>query len=165
MLQTLFTHILVVHVTAAVVGVVAATITDYWYILRNQKIEQRRYFFHVSNLLYAALFLIYLTGILLIIAKPEVLHSPPFLVNMGLVFLITINGFILHYRIYPKLQYRINLMKQAIFSGSLSVVSWYAIIILASTKNLGYNLLHFAIAYVIVLLAMYFIALSIISNR
>ena len=177
MLEIIFTKMLVIHVIAVMVAVGTVTVTDYLHIigLNSRRLEKKTLFVfpHLSRLIVIALTIIYATGIGMVIAKPEILQSSLFWVKIFLVLLVTINGFILHNKIFPKIEKRIkenksnnlSLIKQAAFFGSLSIVSWYGIVVLAMTKNSGYTPLQFIIAYFIILIIAYFIAVYIEKRR
>lgn len=104
--------------------------------------------------------------------KPQVLGNPLFLVKTGLVLVVTINGFILHKYIFPEVQKEVKkkhlstiAMQSAAFFGSLSVVSWYSIVILATTKNLGYSVSGFLLTYFLALIIAYLSAIRIEAKR
>ena len=168
----LFVVALVAHILAVMVAVGTVTVTDYLHILglRNARLEKESLFVFpsLSHLIRFCLFVIYITGILLVIGKPELLQSSLFLLKMFLVVLVTINGYILHHTILPRVResirkktHDLGLLKQSAFSGSLSLVSWYAIVILALTKTLGYTWFVFLGAYIAGLIIAYVIALYI----
>lgn len=158
MLETYSAYILVLHIMAVMVAVGTVTVTDYLHILgiRDPKLERRSLsiFPYLSRLIVMSLFFIYITGTLLVINKPELLMSPLFLTKIALVVVVTINGFILHHWIFPDVEKRSRTgkyskaqIKKAAFFGSLSVVTWYAIVTLSITKTEGYGVIDFLIVY------------------
>lgn len=176
MYEALYTPSLIFHIIAVMIAVGTVTVTDYLHILgiRDPVLERRTLFVfpHLSNLIRIALAAIYITGVLLAIAKPSVLSSPLFWTKVGLVVIVTINGFVLHHKIFPRIEHGIkhssypeNLIKMAAFGGSLSVVSWYAIVILATTKQLGYSPLLYLAIYCACIAVAYFVAIHMEMKR
>ena len=172
MIESLFTQMLVLHIIAVMVAVGTVTVTDYLHILglRDPRLERKSLFVfpHLSRLIVGALIVIYFTGAYMVAAKPQVLQSELFWVKMFLVFLVTINGYFLHHAIFPKIEHGVknnkfsmSILRKAAFAGSLSVVSWYGIVILALTKDTGYSALQFVIFYLAVLVIAYFGAMKI----
>lgn len=170
MFEIIFAKLLVTHILAVMVAVGTVTVTDYLHILglRDPKLERRTLFVFplLSKLIIIALTIIYVTGALLVLAKPSVLENPLFYLKTFLVILVTINGVILHRYIFPKIEkgikkkkYPDKLLKQAAFAGSLSIVSWYGIVVLAITKDLGYSVLQFSVGYLISLFIAYSVAI------
>ena len=164
------TNLLILHILAVMVAVGTVTVTDYLHLLsiRDPKLEKRILFVfpHLSNLILGALFIIYVTGLIMLYISPHFLSYPLFQLKAALVLLVTINGFILHKHIFPKIEkgtklkdFTCKLIKKAAFSGSVSVVSWYSIVILSITKNAGYSIGQFLIAYSVTILIAYYVAL------
>jgi hypothetical protein len=155
---------LVFHIIGVVIAVGSATIVDYLHLvgLRRANLEKGlvRIYPHISRLINISLVIIYLSGIALLIQKPELITSPLFLTKLILVIIVTVNGFYLQRAVSPQLDKCVikgnkycttNVLYSSAISGSISIVTWYSILILSLTKNLGYTLTHFILAYVIVL--------------
>jgi len=165
--------IILVHILFVVVAVGAVTVVDYLHLvgLRKKKIEKNlsEIYPKLSTLINFSLFLIYLTGIFLVYKKPELLSSPLFIVKMFLVLLVTVNGIYLQKKVSPNLNLCVIkgtkycskgvLYSSAIF-GSISIVTWYSILILAFTKKLNYTpwqflIFYFSILIIVILTSIY----------
>lgn len=176
MIEYAFIAVLVLHILAVMVSVGTVAVTDYLHMigLSNPKLERRTLFVfpHLSNLIWICLFFIYVTGFSLAYMKQEVLSNPLFWVKMGLVLLVTINGYVLHKFIFPKIEHHVknhsfnkSTIKKAAFGGSLSIVTWIFIVILSITKNLGYTVEQFVAAYLLALIIAYTFAVNFESTR
>ena len=176
MFELLFTKVLVIHIISVMIAVGTVTVTDYLHILglRNPKLERQTLFVfpHLSNLIRLALLAIYITGTMMVLARPEILSSPLFWVKLTLVGIVTVNGFILHHVIFPRIekgikkkQYSTQLIRIAAFGGSLSVISWYGIVVLALTKNVGYTPLTFILFYILAAAIAYIVAVHIETQK
>lgn len=176
MIEIAFTITLVIHILAAMVSLGTVAVTDYLHMigLSNPKLERRTLFVfpHLSNLIWICLVFIYTSGFALAMMKPSVLDNPLFWVKFSMVFLVTINGYILHKYIFPKIEHHVrtqtfnpSIIKKAAFGGSLSMVTWIAIVVVSITKNTGYSPAEFIASYFIVLLIAYTIALNFEAKR
>lgn len=162
--MVMYEVVVLFHVLAVIVAVGAVSVTDYLHLvgLRRKKLEKqlKDVYPNVSRMIHFALMVIILTGILLVMQKPSLLESTHFILKMCLVVVVTVNGIFLQKVIAPNLDLCVlkgtkycsqNLLYTSAISGSLSVVSWYAIVVLAFTKSLGYTPLQFIFVYAIVL--------------
>jgi len=176
MFEILFAILLVLHILAVMVGVGTVTVTDYLHILgiRDRRLEKRSLFVFpiLSNLIFGSLVLIYITGIIMVLARPTILESSLFQLKVALVFIVTVNGYILHHFLFPKIRNAVQigdhsekLIKQAAFGGSLSVVSWYSIVVLALTNYLEYTVWQFLIIYAGALVVAYNVAVYVETHR
>jgi hypothetical protein len=167
-----FTLTLVTHIIAVMIAVGTVTVTDYLHILglRDPILERRTLvvFPHLSNLIRISLAIIYVTGAIMVILNPTILTSLLFWTKLLLVLIVTVNGFVLHHKVFPQIEHGIKnnhypptLLKIAAFGGSLSVVSWYGIVILAMTKEIGYEPLMFFLLYIIGVAVAYMVAIHI----
>ena len=153
-----------IHVLVVIVAVGSVTVTDYLHLigLRKKRLERqlKNIYPKLSNLINVALIMIYLTGGYLVYLNPVLWTSSLFLTKLGLVFVVSINGLILQKIISPNLDLCVmegrkycspKVLYTSAISGSISVVTWYSIVILALTKNMGYTVNQFLISYLIVL--------------
>jgi len=175
MFEIVSTAVLIAHILAVMVAVGAVTITDYIHILglRSHRFEKQSAFLFplLSKLIITCLVAIYGTGALLVWFNPSILENATFWLKLFLVLVVTINGYILHHLLWPKIKrsmmtgvYPERLLKPAALAGSVSVVTWYAIVILALTKTTGYSALHFFFVYLLALAVAYMTALYVESH-
>ncbi len=169
MLELLYTKALVIHILAAMVGVGTVTVTDYLHVLgiRDPTIERHAHplFPLFARLIVIALLLIYITGIVMVLAKPALLSSTLFRTKLLLVIIVTLNGFWLHKKVFPMIEAceerghcPRNIVYIAAIAGSISIITWYAIVVLAITKSLGYHPLLFLLLYAIAIAIAYTVA-------
>ena len=164
-MDLIFTITLVFHIIGITIAIGSATLTDYLHLiaLRKSSLEKGivKLYPYISKLINYSLILIYTSGIILVMLKPELLQSPLFIIKFLLVLLVTINGIYLQKIITPQLERCVikgnkyctsNVLYGSVIGGSISIVTWYSILILALTKTLGYTLTQFLTAYVIVLI-------------
>ena len=121
------------------------TVTDYVMLKAMKKADFRPTVInvipHLSKIITVCLIALYATGLLLLTQKIGLLSSPVFQTKLGLVLLLTVNGFWLNLRISPAIrklwganaQARIPkpLLWQARLSGAISVVSWWGAFFMA----------------------------------
>tara|TARA_Y100000310_G_scaffold295299_1_gene326512 strand:- start:1821 stop:2369 length:549 start_codon:yes stop_codon:yes gene_type:complete len=156
---------LVFHIIGVAVAVGSATIVDYLHVigLRRSSLEKGlcKIYPKISILINLALILIYLSGFVLVYQKPELLESNLFMLKVLLVIIVTINGLYLQKIISPELDKCVLkgnkyctsfVLYGSAVSGSISIVTWYSVLILSLTKNLGYSLQQFFVSYLIVLI-------------
>jgi hypothetical protein len=160
-----------VHFVGFIIGLGAATSTDYLFFkfLKDLKISkaESKVLKMMSNLVWIGVFIFTFSGVGLFYGKwQELIYSDSFLAKITIVLIIIINGTILHYIISPhltKLSFRKkhkkeemhNLRLKAMLSGLTSLLSWYYTLFLALNK--GYNLKYSVIMglYIILLLLGY----------
>jgi hypothetical protein len=161
-----YTISLVLHIFGVIVAVGSATIVDYLHLIGLKKRNLEKSFVkiypYITNMINFSLFLIYITGIILLTQKPSLLSSPLFLTKLGLVLIVTINGIYLQKVVSPNLDSCVIkgtkhctkfVLNSSAISGSISIVTWYSIVILSLTKNLGYTTTQFLTTYVIILIS------------
>jgi hypothetical protein len=164
----------VIHIISATVAVGSATIADYLHLvgLRKRSLERKLadIYPYVSRAINLSLAVIYLTGIVLVTLNPSLLKSSIFITKIVLVLIVTINGIYLQKSVSPHLDKCVlkgtkyctpNVLYSSAISGSISIVTWYSILILSLTKNLGYALTQFLAAYITVLIATILIAYTV----
>jgi len=162
----------IIHVLAVIVAVGAVTVVDYLHLvgLRKKKLEKqlKNIYPSLSRLVSAALAVIYLTGIYLVYNNRILLESSLFLTKVALVVIVTINGIYLQNKVAPNLDLCVlkgrkycssSVLYSSAISGSISIVTWYAIVILALTKTFGYTHLEFLTSYMIILILVIITAL------
>jgi hypothetical protein len=167
-----YSILVVIHVLAVIAAVGTVSVIDYLHLvsLRRKKLEKQLVSIYprLSRMVNYSLALIYLTGISLVYLNKELLSSSLFLTKIFLVLIVTINGIYLQRKVSPHLDLCVlkgtkycssGVLYSSAIGGSLSIVTWYSIVILSMTKNLGYNFLQFLIAYFSVLLIVIFVAI------
>jgi hypothetical protein len=172
-----YTATLVFHIIGVIVAVGSATIVDYLHLisLRKVKLEKGlvKIYPLISNLINASLILIFITGFILVNINPELLNSPLFITKLILVLIVGSNGLYLQRIVSPQLDKCIlkgtkfctkKVLYSSAISGSISIITWYSILILSMTKNLGYSLNNFLTAYFLILLLVIGISLYIEWN-
>lgn len=171
-LESLFLPLLVTHVFAAAIGIGGITVTDILFLrfLQDLRISKKEEEVMVTmgQLILTATAILIVTGLGLYIPKAEILHtSAPFLLKMSITLVLTVNGLLLHAIITPRLITMGRLRdtgkpvaaqrhwhQWAFCMGAVSVVSWYAVFLIASLKaHLFYSFW--------ILLAMYLVVLTI----
>lgn len=170
----------VVHVVGAVLGAGAATVNDVLFLRAiGNPIEGEAYKRYASTLS-----LIAWTGILLLIVsaiafwwiKPEILHSQKILVKIGLTALVTVNGAVMGVLLIPrihalqqddwknaaKLQWAV---KPGALLGSISIVSWYALILLGAIGRTGWTAAQIIPWYASALIVVWIVGRVIVGRR
>lgn len=155
---------LVVHILAGMVAVGSATLVDYLHLvgLRRKTLERGLVSIYplVSRLINVALVFIYVSGIGLVYLNPSLLGSSLFLTKVALVLIVTVNGIYLQRAVSPHLDRCVlhgtkyctsEVLVSSSVSGSISIVTWYSVVILSLTKTAGYSASQFIIGYLLVL--------------
>ncbi len=143
----------VLHLFGVTIGVGAATITDIFFFrfLKDYKIseEEASLLKILSNVIWAALGILLLTGVLLFLPKSEtLLASGKFLTKMTAIAVLIANGFLLNIVIQPRLA-RISfneehdhmpgelhhIRKLSFALGAISLSSWYFIFVLGALRG------------------------------
>ncbi len=145
--------VLIVHILGAMIGIGSATVTDYLHLksLKNHRLERTLLGIYplLSGLIIASLLVIIASGFILVWIEPELLGKSLFRLKMFLVLVLMVNGYFLRTCIYPHFRSDVlhnhpkedakSLMYSSSITGSISIVSWYTIFILAATKSYGYS--------------------------
>jgi uncharacterized membrane protein YbjE (DUF340 family) len=144
----------IIHLFGFAIGLGGATIADtlFFRFLKDLKItkKEKDTLSIVSGMIFAGLFVLYLSGTALVLSDPEdYLNSSKFLTKLFIVIVITINGVILHKVISPKLMHihwhvgqeanQRHYKKLAFACGAISVVSWYTAFILGAIHSIPIN--------------------------
>lgn len=153
-LRDLKEYIVIAHAFAAAVGVGGATITDVFFFrfLKDSKISAREanVMRILSEVIWAALLALVITGLLLYIPDAARLNqTPKFLVKVIAVAVLIANGVLLNLYLTPKLTKisfgerhhhepgeLFHIRKIAFASGAVSITSWYTAFILGSLRSL-----------------------------
>lgn len=164
----------ILHVITVVVGVGAVTVIDYLHLvgLKSKRLEKKLFSIYplLSRLIVAALVGIFLTGGVLVANRPELLASSLFRLKLALIGVIVLNAIVLHKRIWPALDRCIEkglkrcppkILGEAALGGSVSVVSWYAVLILSLSKEYGYSAIQFFMAYIAAIILVFLFSLYI----
>lgn len=166
--------IVLLHIITVLVGVGTVTVIDYLHLvgLKSRRLERKLTSIYpiLSRLIFAALAGIFATGSVLVANNPGLLKSPLFQLKLILIGVILLNAFALHKRVWPALDKCIKkglklcppkVLREAAFCGSLSIVSWYAVLILSLSKTYGYTVMQFIVGYLIALAAVFLFSLFI----
>jgi len=145
--------IVLFHAIAAAIGVGAVTITDVFFFrfLKDYRIshDEAATMHVLSNVIWFALGLLVLTGIgLFVPASGVLLLKSKFVMKMLLVLILIINGVVLNLVVHPRLVDMSfgessvshpgelhHLRRLAYALGGVSIVSWYAVFILGSLRD------------------------------
>ena len=160
----IYETIIILHILAVIVAVGSVTVTDYLHLVslkrRRLELQLKNIYPRLSNLINVSLIIIILTGVILFIMNSALAKSHLFLLKMALVAIVTINGIYLQRIVSPNLDLCIlkgtkycssSVLYSTAISGSISIVTWYSIVILAFSKNFGYTINQFIISYAIIL--------------
>lgn len=169
-LETLYLPLLAVHVFSAAIGTGGVTVTDvlFFRFLRDKHVSKKEeeVMMTMGNLIVVATILLTLSGVGLYLPKAEVLHaSAPFVLKMSITVVLTVNGLLLHAFITPRLFTMGRLHgtgkpvgvqrhwhQLAFGMGAVSIVSWYAVFLIASLKaHLFFDYLTLLCIYLAVL--------------
>ena len=141
------------HLIGVAVGMGGATITDllFFNFLRDFKISHKEaeVMRILSNVIMAALALLYLSGAALFLSDPsKFMQSSAFLAKASIVVVLTINGIIMHKFIAPHMvrfsflrhpihgHQKIHQMRSVAFAmGAISFASWYSVFFIAMLKS------------------------------
>ena len=169
----------ILHTAAMAVGVGTATVTDVFFFkfLKKLHITQREagLLRTLSAIIWIALIVAVLTGTALYLAEMDRLNqSPKFLAKVSVVAVIILNGLLLNAYISPRLAHisfgKISgpalrrFRKIAFASGAVSMVSWYAALVLGAWRKLPATF-EFIISIYIAVLALALIASQITEYR
>jgi len=153
--------IFVLHFVASAIALGSVAASDFLHFkgLKNHKIEKKilSIYPYFSQFIFICLGFIILTGGIMLYNKPSLLNNSFFQLKMILVFIIIINGIFLNYRISPQLEKNIKknhppkttkkLILESSLFGSISIISWLGVFILAFTKDFGYSVFNFISVY------------------
>ncbi len=142
---------LTLHLAGVAVGMGGATITDvlFFNFLRDLKISRKEaeVMRVLSNLIVAALVVLYLSGIALFFSDAAAYsQSAPFLSKAAILVVLTINGILMHKFIAPHMvkfsflhgKRPVTMVKMRAVSfamGAVSFVSWYSVFCIAMLKS------------------------------
>lgn len=164
-LSNFYPAILVVHILSVIGAVGAVFVIDYFHLIsfRKKKLESKiaPLYPALSKLINISLTLLILSGIFLVLTNPALLQSSLFKTKMALVLVVAINGIYLQKKVSPNLEAcmkkgtkacPIKVLYMSAISGSISAVTWIAIVVLSITKEQGYSASTFLTYYSIILI-------------
>lgn len=165
---------IVLHIVGVAIAIGSATIVDYLHLvgLRRSYIEKSMagIYPYMSRMINMALIIIYFSGISLVLLNPDLISNPLFLTKIALVIVVTINGLYLQRSVAPHLEKCVlngtkyctsSVLYSSAIAGSVSIVTWYSILILSLTKSIGYTPVQFLTGYFVVLALAIIIAYTI----
>lgn len=141
----------IAHIIGVALGVGGATVSDIFFIriLKTKKISQLDFqnLRVLSRIVWAGITILILSGLSLLWLMYEnsgsiaLLNSPRFLAKLTLVAVVTVNGFIFHFHVFPKLKALVGkdhaLAKKTwllAITGATSGASWYSIVLIAMLR-------------------------------
>jgi hypothetical protein len=167
----------ILHIIGVMIGVGSVTVTDYFHLLGlgSKKRERKLIFVYpfLSRLIIWAIYLTIISGAILVWNKPELLSSGLFRLKMGLFGVILINGYVLHKHVFPNVVKCVlnkkgkcpnHVLWISSISGTISIVTWYSVLVLALTKEFAYKISEFLFFYFLILIFVFFITYFIESN-
>lgn len=160
-------YMLTLHILGLVLGLGGAVILDVmiFHFLNNFKISSREaVIMHlISQMIILGLIFLIVSGAALTLADPDrFLENPRFLMKMTGVGVVTLNGILLNLFVVPKMEQisflegdkesSSGLISAAFIAGSVSMVSWFTVFILAMINPLeAFSYLQLLTAYLILL--------------
>jgi len=159
----------ILHLLGVSLGLGAATITDIFFFrfLKDYKISkgESETLDVLSEVIWVALGILFISGILLFIPKADVLaESGKFLTKIVALVLLSLNGFALNLIIAPKLielhfaeedTVETNELKRlrrlAFALGAISLTSWYFVFVLGSLRGVTFSFVPLISIYVVLL--------------
>jgi uncharacterized membrane protein len=159
----------IAHLLGVSLGLGAATITDIFFFrfLKDYKISkgESETLDVLSEVIWVALGILFISGILLFIPKADVLaESGKFLTKIVALVLLSLNGFALNLIIAPKLielhfaeedTVETNELKRlrrlAFALGAISLTSWYFVFVLGSLRGVTFSFVPLISIYVVLL--------------
>ncbi len=163
--------LLALHLFGFAIGVGGATVTDIFFMkfLKDFRISRTEADFMqtLSRILWIGVVILSLTGLGLFLLDPaRLLTSAKFLSKMGVVLVLLLNGWFLHFAVTPSLR-RIafhedphpqakrfrEIRQRAFISGGISIVSWYYAFILAVSRFKTVTITGYMALYVLLLVS------------
>lgn len=141
----------IAHILGVALGVGGATVSDIFFIriLKTKMINEFEFqnLRVLSRIVWAGITVLILSGLSFLWLMYEntgsigILNSPRFLAKLTLVAIVTINGLVFHFHVFPKLKQFIN-QKHALaentwllaITGATSGASWYSIVLIAMLR-------------------------------
>ncbi|QQR60594.1 hypothetical protein IPH19_04260 [Candidatus Uhrbacteria bacterium] len=163
--------LLALHLFGFAIGVGGATVTDIFFMkfLKDFRISRTEADFMqtLSRILWIGVVILALTGLGLFLHDPaRLLTSAKFLSKMGVVLVLLLNGWFLHFAVTPSLR-RIafhedphpqakrfrEIRQRAFISGGISIVSWYYAFFLAISRFQTVTITGYMALYVLLLVS------------
>ena len=164
---------LILHIFGAILGAGAAFMSDIMFFstIKDGVIskDELRFMKLGGRVVWLGLFILTISGILLFYTDPVFYsNSQKFLVKVSIVFIIILNGIIFHIIHLPHLKKHreIDFRTSKSFkekssfimiSGTISMISWVATVILGMLKNVPFSFLEiFSVYFVVLIIAILF---------
>lgn len=168
------TFLIIFHIIGISLGVGGATISDFLFFktIKDGRIEKTEFDLLkvASGVIWIGFAILAFSGAGLLLFERLVPHgheslvySASFLAKMTIVFIIFINGLVMHWKVFPICESSLDrplagsefLRKKAIaFStGAISIVSWYSALILGAWRGLEASYGEIIGVYLLILLA------------
>lgn len=169
---------LTLHLFAMVLGLGGATYSDLLlaHFLKDLRISKKeaQVIHTMARVVMIGIVLAFISGLFLFLPEADrLLQTPKFIVKCVAFIILTVNGFLLHHLVLPKLidfsfhkdvylgKNIIQIRHLGFIMGAISFVSWYTVFLLGSFKNIPFTLNELMSAYIIVLLGAVLISLLI----
>jgi hypothetical protein len=152
----LLTIVKIAHIMGLIAGLGGAVLLDFTILSHGIVRPVTAFLLHqmkiLSRVVSAGLVVLWITGILLIILnwqeKADYIENPKLWAKLIIVSVLTVNGIVIHTRIMPHLQGRIGRrlfdgetnLRVGVFAliASISVVSWFAPLVLGKASELNF---------------------------
>lgn len=156
------------HLFGSAIGLGASTVTDFLFFrfLKDFQISksESKILSMLSQLIWFAIIVIVITGILIYIPQAQKLNqTPKFLVKAIIVLIIIVNGAFLNLLIAPKLvkisfneekSSKVNTIRRISFAlGAVSIVSWYSAFLIGTIKNIEFSFSTIFSCYLVIIIA------------
>jgi hypothetical protein len=151
--MSLKTSLIILHLFGLAIGVGAATLLDLiivrFMVLGRISRDHVKVVYLAAHLVTAGLVLLWITGVGFMAYyynyAPESLTNPKIHAKIAIVLILTLNGYLVHTFILPKIAEKVgghlfdkvSVMQQTFMlsCGTISAVSWYVPIVLGATKE------------------------------
>lgn len=167
--------LVITHVFGAILGAGGAFVSDAIFLMsvRDGTVSstEMRFIRLGGRFVWAGLIVLLISGLGLFLLSPaEYLHSSKFLVKMGIVLIIFINGIIFHRYHIPLLERTKDApltssaewraKSQWVFiSGAISLPSWATTVVLGKLRSLPYSVIEIGAVYLLIILSAIAVAL------
>ena len=171
------TGLLLLHLLGLVLGVGTATLLDLFLArsLRSGRFSKEQFEFirFASSFVFAGILLLWISGLSFLLyyyfENPTGLENPKVWAKISIVAILSLNGLYIHKQVLPELKrnagfsvfHGTSKIKRSMMlaSGAVSVVSWYAPLVIGTAKELNFTvsvpaiLIAYAVALALAILA------------
>lgn len=177
----LYNFAVVLHVIGAVIGVGTVTVHDLQFYRaigdRDLAAGYQKSVIFYGKLIHSGLFLLVISGLYFMIARPAFWNSEKILTKLGLLVVLIVNGFLINNIFHPKFARlkmddwlekspafkKLTLTKLPI--DAISIATWYAIVFLGAAGRQPWNPAQIIIGYAVFLMLTYIIIRTAVIKR